>query len=101
MIIIFILKIKNDSECFENYLYNWDKTTIYDIYLSDVMTKDTIKLGELEGYSNLNIKVPHYNYQIIRKNINLNILVEIFIIIKAIYKLYITFILFFIFFDSK
>ena len=67
MIIIFILKIKNDSECFENYLYNWDKTIIYDIYLSDVMTKDTIKLGELEGYSNLNIKVPHYNYQIIRK----------------------------------
>ena len=61
LIIIFILKFKKNLECFDDYLDNWDKTPIYDIYLSDEMTKDTIKLGELEEYSNLDIKVPHMN----------------------------------------
>ena len=61
LIIIFIFKYKNNSECFNDYLYNWGKAPIFDIYLTDEITKDTIKLGELEEYSNLNIKVPHMN----------------------------------------
>ena len=59
LLIIFIFEYKNDSECFEDYIYNWDKTPIYDIYLTDEMTENTIKLGELEEYSNVNTKVPH------------------------------------------
>lgn len=59
LVIIYILKFKNNSQCFYDYLYNADNTPVYDIYLSDEMTKDTIKLGELEEYSNSNIKVQH------------------------------------------
>ena len=59
LVIIYILKFKNNSQCFYDYLYNTDNTPVYDIYLSDEMTKDTIKLGELEEYSNSNIKVQH------------------------------------------
>ena len=41
----------------KGYFYNLDLTHIYDIYLSDEKTDESIKLGELDEYSNLNIKI--------------------------------------------
>ena len=71
LVIIYFFKYKNNTECFNDYLYNWDKSPIYDIYLTEKMTPDTIKLGELEEYSNLNIKVPHVDvYKWKKKYIN-------------------------------
>ena len=71
-----------------DYLYNWDKTPIYDIYLSDEMTKDTIKLGELEEYSNLNIKVPHKDiYKWKNKYINVKRLIWILHLMNKLKKM--------------
>ena len=45
------------EECLQNKLYNWELSPIYEIYLSDEITSESIKFGELEKYSNDNIDI--------------------------------------------
>ena len=55
----------------KGYFYNLDLTPIYDIYLSDEKTDESIKLGELDEYSNLNIKIKSKEiYKLKNKYIN-------------------------------
>ena len=41
----------------KDYIHNWKLSPIYDIYISDSKTDDTIQLGELEEYSDDTLKI--------------------------------------------
>ena len=57
LIIILAKQYPFKDQCMQDYFHNWDLTPIYDIYLSDEKTDESIKLGEIEEYSNINIKI--------------------------------------------
>ena len=57
LIIILATQYPFKDQCMQDYFHNWDLTPIYDIYLSDEKTDESIKLGEIEEYSNINIKI--------------------------------------------
>ena len=57
MIVIFAARFPFKDQCMQDDFHNFDLTPIYDIYLSDEKTDESIKLGELEEYSNTNIKI--------------------------------------------
>ena len=48
--------ILNDG-CFEDLINNMELEPIYDIYISDTKTSESLQLGFLEDFSNANIKV--------------------------------------------
>ena len=57
MIVIFAARFPFKDQCMQDDFHNFDLTPIYDIYLSDEKTDESIKMGELEEYTNTNIKI--------------------------------------------
>ena len=58
LLIIYYIKVPFIyDQCFRDDLYNLELSPIYEISLSDEKTEDSIKFGELEEYSNINITI--------------------------------------------
>ena len=55
--IIFVFMNPLEYQGIKDYIHNWKLSPIYDIYISDSKTDDTIQLGELEEYSDDNLKI--------------------------------------------
>ena len=71
ILIIFFLKGPLKDQCLKDNFYNWNLSPIYEIYLSDEQTSESLKLGKLEKYSNINIKIkPRDIYKWKNKYIN-------------------------------
>ena len=45
------------NKCLQDNIYNWNLSPIYEIYLSDEITDESIKFGELKQFSNDNIDI--------------------------------------------
>ena len=55
--IIFVFMNPLEYQGIKDYIHNWKLSPIYDIYISDSKTDDTIQLGELEEYSDDTLKI--------------------------------------------